>query len=108
MPLFQRIELYWQQPGYEDADPDDEDVEELLDEFDDDEEFIERDGMLFCGACGTLACPGEEEFDWCDHRTGQGCYHMQESVFSDDDDTETGSEYDRHTRKGRANDARNT
>lgn len=59
-------------------------------EDDDDSEFIERDGMTFCGACGVLACPGEEEFDWCDHRSGIGCYHMAESEFTelDDDDIE--------------------
>lgn len=89
MTMFQRTELYWQQPGYDEPPDDDvfleEDFEEI-DDDDDDDEFFERDGMTFCGACGVLACPGEEEFDWCDHRTGEGCYHMSESVFNEDDD----------------------
>lgn len=64
-----------------------EEALELIPEDDDDDpEFFERDGMEFCGACGILARPGEEEFDWCDHKTGAGCYHMQESVFADDVD----------------------
>lgn len=55
-------------------------------DLDDDEPFIERDGMTFCGACGILACPGEEEFDWCDHLTGNNCYHMDESPWSEEYD----------------------
>jgi hypothetical protein len=43
-------------------------------DFDDGE--IERDGMIFCVACGMLAMPGNEEYDWCDHRTGIGCAYF--------------------------------
>lgn len=96
MTLFQHTELYWQQPGYDK--PSDEDIADLEAEFedddldfDDDEEFFERGGMTFCGACGILACPGEEEFDWCSHLPSERhCYHMRESVFDDDDEWDDG------------------
>ena len=55
------------------------------------EEFIERDGMTFCGACGIMACPGNEEFDWCDHITGDGCsYFEDDNVFADRDPEDWG------------------
>lgn len=45
-------------------------------------EFIEGPGGgLYCRACGMLAAPGDEEFDWCDHITGEGC-----SYFPEEDD----------------------
>lgn len=85
---------------YPDYDPSDPDYGESMDEIpltkysdlDEDDldlvdlpEFIERDGMTFCGACGELAVPGEEAFDWCDHRTGRDCPYMEDSMFNDDD-----------------------
>ena len=44
--------------------------------------LVESRGMLFCTACGLMAMPGNEEFDWCDHITGRGC------AWKDDDDEE--------------------
>jgi hypothetical protein len=43
-----------------------------------------RDDNLYCGACGMLAAPGSEEYDWCDHRTGRGCSYMVEDDEEDD------------------------
>lgn len=87
--MFQREQLYWQQePDYENDEPTDEEIAELVAQLEDDEEnpeFLSRDGMTFCYACGIMACPGEEEFDFCDHRTGAGCYHMKNSDLNDDD-----------------------
>lgn len=41
--------------------------------------LIESRGMLFCFACGMLAQPGDENFDWCDHLDGIGCpYYVEE------------------------------
>lgn len=47
--------------------------------------LVERDGMLFCGCCGNLASPGEEEWDWCDHVTGGGCAYAPEEDTWDED-----------------------
>jgi len=58
----------------------------VVEETDEEEEFIARDGMLFCGACGILAQPGNEDFDWCDHRNGYGCPYMSEADFEIEDD----------------------
>ena len=49
---------------------------------------VERDGNLYCGACGILACPGNEDYDWCDHTTGHGCIYMDEDDLDDDDEWE--------------------
>jgi hypothetical protein len=46
--------------------------------------MIEQNGNLYCYACGDLAAPGEEEFDFCDHKTGRGCSHMSMSSMSDE------------------------
>lgn len=68
--------------------PDDWPLESDDDE-DDEEELIERDGILFCAACGMLAAPGSEEFDLCDHRTGQGCAYYWEQ-WGDEEDSISG------------------
>lgn len=41
--------------------------------------LVESRGMWFCFACGLLAQPGDEEFDWCDHINGVGCAYMHET-----------------------------
>jgi hypothetical protein len=47
--------------------------------------IIEVRGMPFCWACGMLAQPGEEEFDWCSHLpTERHCAYLSES--EDDED----------------------
>lgn len=60
-----------------------DDVDEFMQECAENGWHIEKDGMSFCFACGMLAQPGDEEYDWCDHRTGEGCAYM---VDDDDDD----------------------
>lgn len=71
-------------------------LETIEDEDEDDYEFddlddipedghIERDGMLFCFSCGMLAQPGNEEYDWCDHKTGRGCAYFHEQEDDEDD-----------------------
>lgn len=47
-------------------------------------------GMPFCFACGMLAQPGDENFDWCGHinETPETCPFMGESVFVDRDEDE--------------------
>lgn len=53
---------------------------------------IERDGLLFCFACGMLAAHGDEEYDFCDHRTGYGCSYNDET-FEDDDRFDEDDDY---------------
>lgn len=69
--------------------------DDMFDDFDDDDlpedGLIESRGMLFCFACGMLAAPGDEEFDWCDHRTGDGCAYMPDETDDYEDDW---SDYD--------------
>jgi hypothetical protein len=73
---------------FPELDPDDA---SFIYEDEDDEELIENGGLIesrgmwFCFACGLLAQPGDEEFDWCDHRTGRGCAYMHET---EDDEEE--------------------
>ncbi len=43
-----------------------------------------HDGGLYCLACRMLAAPGDEEFDWCDHLTGEGCSYFHERDADDD------------------------
>lgn len=69
-------------------------LDDGLDDDDEDSEFIECDGMSFCFACGVLACHGNEEFDFCDHRTGFDCTFMEESVFAEDDEDDLYDEDD--------------
>lgn len=78
--------------------PDEEDEEDLDELLDDEPEFIERDGLLFCFACGELAQPGNEEFDWCDHRTGRGCAYFEASVFNEDRGDDEEEEWNRNDR----------
>lgn len=51
---------------------------------------FEMNGCLYCGACGMLAAPGDENYDWCDHRTGNDCPYnddgdgLEDAYFEDD------------------------
>lgn len=46
--------------------------------------LVRHHGELYCGCCGILAQPGNEDFDWCDHISGDGCPYNEE--LADDDD----------------------
>lgn len=61
---------------------------------------IERDGCLYCGACGMLAQGGDEEYDWCDHHTGDNCAYMPEESDDDDFDPDDMEESDYEGRVG--------
>ncbi len=68
------------------GDDDDENEAFWEDDEADDDGMIEQHGELYCGACGILAQSGCEDFDWCDHITGDDCPFFYEDHHADDDD----------------------
>lgn len=57
--------------------------------------IIEVRGMPFCWACGMLAQPGDENFDWCSHITGRSCPYYHETEDDEDEfegEAESGGE----------------
>lgn len=61
-------------------------IEPLNDDFEDGG-LVQQHNNLYCSACGMMAAPGDEEFDWCDHITGEGCAYMDDV---EDDDFDYG------------------
>lgn len=86
---------------FDDLDPidleDDPDLD-LAELLADEPEFIERDGLVLCACCGELAQPGNEEFDWCDHRTGRGCSFFERSPFNEERDDDEEEEWNQDER----------
>lgn len=64
----------------------DGEVDEMPEIEIDEDGMMEVDGNLYCGGCGHLAQPGDEEFDWCDHRGTSDCSYYCTSSFRDDDE----------------------